>query len=97
MTKAAFIIILQKLLTNLHVLALRDLEFCSCSVFLFESECKQIHGFGLQLTQKPLEKSIRVVLAYSKVKFLPAHVVFLSMLIIGSLSKHDVDGSENVI
>ena len=81
MTKAAFIIILQKLLSNLHVLALRDLEFCSCSVFLFESECRQIHGFGLQLTQKPLEKSIRVVLAYSKVEFLPPHVLFVSILI----------------
>ena len=59
LTKGALIIILQKLLTNLHVLALRDLEFCICSVFLFESECRHINGLGRQLSQKQLKVDLR--------------------------------------
>jgi len=33
-----------KPLTNLHVLVRRGLEFCSCSVFLFDGEHNKIRG-----------------------------------------------------
>ena len=55
-------LVLQRLLTDLYVLALHGLEFYNRSLFLFEAGYNKIHRLGGEIFQEALQTSTRVVI-----------------------------------